>query len=369
MNLKKMILCSLSSFLICGCAGNLKIGPKENLEIVEAEGVFAGTPYNPVEAKSAALFNARRNSVERVMDLFLSDELKVRRQSLLESKILNAPHAYIKKYKIVSESEGAGEYKTKIKAYIFVDKIMNSLRSSKLIQGPALSFKNCLAVKETIDGTASKSGKTLQGFESVFNGEKSFEWTRLSGEDMPEGDLIRAAAVSGCRIALIGVSSAEKIAVSGQIQTGFVQYRSKFTVKVFDIPTGKVSDEIFLEANSMDASAENSAQKALYSAGEAVAREISPRMSKLINVETPMKLVVKSIKGAEKIRNFKNFLESLPVVQAVSLENLEFGEAVFHVYAGRIQPEEFVSHILRKEILPLELEGTGKNEIVLKVVQ
>src|SRR5436190_1744398 len=88
-----------------GCAGSgqrLKLGETVDGEVVEAEGLSAVT-NDLIGTKRAALSDAYKNAVEKVVGVFISARTMVEKAVTIQQNILGKTDGYVKKHEVIKE--------------------------------------------------------------------------------------------------------------------------------------------------------------------------------------------------------------------------------------------------------------------------
>lgn len=365
----------LAFIFLSGCTKNIKVFSKGDIEQIVSEGTASYISGDVSLAKSKALLDAQKNAIEEFIQLFLSDEIKASKYSVVEEKILNSPQVYVKKYKILDEFKINNNYRVKITAYVMIDRLKVAIKDLGLIGQSAKFMKGILVLKESENDSALSFNDAYHGIKNVFEKGIDMELIGYLPGDFKKADLktqtsiLETARNLGAQFLFLAESDSSKLIETSQIQTGFVPYRSKIKLKIFDLDSNKSVMELSTQANSIDSSEELARKKALYSAGELMGQELTKTIARIIKGVAPTKIRIKSLCGIEKIKNFRNVLFAMKNTNKVLLEDYSHGEALFSVWTNINTLEEFASRIIKESPVPLELESIYHSEIIFEVTQ
>src|SRR5258706_8115750 len=127
----------LPSMAFVGCAGSksrLKVGETSEGEVVEAEGLSAVTD-DLIGTKRAALADAYKNAVEKVVGVFISARTMVDKAVTIQQNILGKTDGYVKKHEIIREGKEAdGIYHTHIRALVSYQQVKHDLEELNVLE-------------------------------------------------------------------------------------------------------------------------------------------------------------------------------------------------------------------------------------------
>jgi len=126
--LKKVMI--LGSVLAVMLAGSFMVSAEEGLKTVKAIGVADG---GSAQARDEALNDALRKAVEQGVGTFVTAELTVEQQKLVEDKIYTASSGYIEHYNIDREGPKGNLYQVEITAQVKLGKLSGDLKSIGLL--------------------------------------------------------------------------------------------------------------------------------------------------------------------------------------------------------------------------------------------
>jgi hypothetical protein len=125
---KKVMI--LGSVLAVMLAGSFMVSAEEGLKTVKAIGVADG---GSAQARDEALNDALRKAVEQGVGTFVTAELTVEQQKLVEDKIYTASSGYIEHYNIDREGPKGNLYQVEITAQVKLGKLSGDLKSIGLL--------------------------------------------------------------------------------------------------------------------------------------------------------------------------------------------------------------------------------------------
>ncbi|OGR41663.1 MAG: hypothetical protein A2X35_12360 [Elusimicrobia bacterium GWA2_61_42] len=352
-------------FLLGACAhapapGSFKSAP----ELLTAEGVCALNSRDLAASRACAVLDAERSAVSRVAALYLNDEARVEKSSVLENSLLKTPQPYVARYEIMSEGQDGSYYRVRMKTWIYQGRIASELRTLNL-SGPAAAGPRAAFVQR---------GAAAPAFASAFK-EAFLKRSAVIIEEFPfaadpavaaggEAALLQAASASGADL-LLAASAAASASGAG-INTGFYPSKAEAFVKVYDAASGKLLLDLSSQANGMDSTEAGSFSKALSAAGELLAQETAARAERLVKPDAAITLKFYGVESLESLEKLKAQLLKLDA-KSMRLDSYASGTALFQVVPLRPDPQELASSVLRGDSLGLELEGTGAQEVAFSL--
>lgn len=350
---------------------------RESVEPVLAEGAVVFSSGDVKAAAGAAIAEAQRSAVSSVADLFLDPSAKAEKYGVLQQNLLQAPQAYVVKQKVLYQGAEGGFYRVKIKAYILVDKVSAAVKNLSLGAQPGRSRKAALLAGEYFNGQPSAAGDFARAFTGWFKGRDSLlfieaktpggwapprTWPDEGGGSSGEGAFFEAAGAAGAGLALVGRAEALPLSAAQNPQPGFYPARAEARARLYDV-SGKQLLEASSQANALDASEEAAFKKALASAAELLAQDISGRIGKILKPEPPVTLRVLGLSGIEAARKLKEAVERLDI-NGSAFESYSGGTAVMKVALKRPDPQEFASALLRLGVFKMDLEVVSQQEVI-----
>ncbi|MCM2267394.1 MAG: hypothetical protein NDI60_06405 [Elusimicrobiales bacterium] len=353
------------AFLLGACShapvpGSSKAPPAQ----LSADG---SAPFNEKDlaaSRAAAVLDAQRSAVSRAAVLYLDEETRAEKSSVLENYLLKTPQHYVAKYKIVSEGQDGAFYRVRLKAWVYNGRIASELRALKLSGVSAAAPRAAFVLR----------GAPAPAFVSAFR-ETFVRRSAAVIEDFPfaadaalaagpEEKLLEAAAVSGADL-LISASASAAAAGAG-LNTGFYPSRADASVRLYDAVSGKLLLDFSGQGSGIDSTEAGSFSKSLASAGELLAQEAAVRAARAFKPETPLRIKFYGLEGLEIVETLRAQLLRLDA-RGVRLDSFDSGTAVFLAVPRKPDPQEFASSVLRGDALGLEMEGTSPQEIAFSL--
>ena len=341
---------------------------KESVEPVTVEG---SVPYNGADLSSAvnaAINEAQKNAVSVVADLFIDPTAKAEKYDLFRQNLLKTPQIYVKKHKMLSQGAEGGVYRVRIIAYVFVDKVNAALKGLAFSTQPGRERKAALMVSEYFNAQPSAAGDFTKAFTGYFRGRDTVVFAAPGAvkDTVDEDAFFNAAGESFAGLVFIGKAEAFPLSAAQNAQTGFYPARAEARMKIFETDGRKLLLEVSSRANALDASEEAAFKKALATAGELLAQEITGRIDKILKPQTAVTLRVRGLSGIEAAQKLKEAVERLDI-NGASFENYSDGEAVMTITLKKPDSQEFASAILRTGVFVMDLESVSQSEIVFSL--
>jgi len=216
---------------------------------VRAVGVADGSSSS---ARDEALNDALRKAVEQGVGTFVTSEMTVEQQKLVEERIYTESLGYIQSYDIVREGSSDGLYEVEISALVKMGKLAGDLESIGLLIRKK-HYPRVMVVIYSREVDSSIFGKNMEGNRQVENQvegsllEKGFRVVdayQLGRKKEAERLLIQGNTSKAAQIAK---DQGAEILVVGEVRRSFVEVR-----KVMGTPTRFLSNEIRLKALETD---------------------------------------------------------------------------------------------------------------------
>jgi hypothetical protein len=249
MRTSKSLFILLIFFVLLSFASGLRAVQDETEKEVVALGVADGTSSR---ARDEALNDALRKAVEQGVGTYVTAELTVEQQRLVEDRIYTESQGYIQSYRVLKEGKSEGLYEVEISALVKMGKLAQDLKSIGLVirkkQNPRIMVViYSTEVDSSYLGVALEGNRNAEnqlenslidkGFQLVDAGQvgrkKELETLLLKGDPSRAGRLARDFGA--------------EILVEGVVRRAFVDKR-----RIFGRPTRFFSNEIRLKALETD---------------------------------------------------------------------------------------------------------------------
>ncbi|RPI76300.1 MAG: hypothetical protein EHM45_13355 [Desulfobacteraceae bacterium] len=205
----------------------LMLSAEEGIKTVKAVGVADG---NSAQARDEALNDALRKAVEQGVGTFVSAELTVEQEQLVEDKIYTASSGYIENYKIDREGPKGNQYQVEITAQVKLGKLSNDLKSiGVLMEKKRYPRTAVLVYSKEIDTTFP--GVSLEGNNSVENWveksllDKDFQLVDLAQVGYKKEMETSLSAGDPNKAAKIAKNFGAEVLVAGDVRRSFVGER------------------------------------------------------------------------------------------------------------------------------------------------
>ena len=368
----------LNTFLLIFALSAFFVAAQEEAIKVIAMGVADGSSS---QARDEALNDALRKAVEQGVGTFVTAELTVEQQKLVEDRIYTESKGYIQHYKVISEGAKQGIYEVKISALVKTEKLADDLQSIGLLIRKKQNPRVMVVIYSSVTNS-SFLGIITEGNRNVENQvesvliQKGFplvdvDQTRRKKE--MESLLLRGNPTLAGKIAK---DFGAEILIQGDVRRTFVDVR-----QMFGMSTRFFSNEIRLKALETDTG------KVLFSgyrtrppSGASVLFPLEEATSELIEemvagiLQQWRKDVFQagsyqlSLSGASftNLSSFKKGLSSIRGVRDLQVRSFQSGHALIEIkYQGPL--EEIAEKINKMKNPPVEITGLQSNTIEIKI--
>lgn len=350
----------------------------EGSEEVISMGVADG---KSARARDEALNDALRKAVEQGVGTYVTTELTVEQQKLVEDRIYTESRGYIRSYKILHEGETEGLYEVKISALVKMGKLAGDLQSIGLIirkkQNPRVMVvmysteTNSSFVGVALEGNRNaenqlESNLLEKGFQLVDAGQverkKQLETLLLKGDPSRAGKLARDYGA--------------EILVQGEVRRTFVDQRTIFgrptrffsneiRLKALETDTGKVLFSGYKTRPASGAEALIPLQEATGELSEEMIAGILQQWRKDVFQAGTYHLNI-SQATFKKLSKFKQGLQKIRGLQDIQTRSYQSGHALLEIkYQGPL--EQLAEKISQMKQLSVEVVGLQSNSLDLKL--
>jgi len=348
-------------------------GSKEVISVGVADGKSA-------RARDEALNDALRKAVEQGVGTYVTTELTVEQQRLVEDRIYTESRGYIQSYKVIHEGETEGLYEVKISALVKMGKLAGDLQSIGLIirkkQNPRVMVviysaeTNSSFVGVALEGNRNaenqlESSLIEKGFQLVDAGQvdrkKQLETLLLKGDPSRAGKIARDYGA--------------EILVQGEVRRTFVDQRTIFgratrffsneiRLKALETDTGKVLFSGYKTRPASGAEALLPLQEATSDLAEEMVAGILKQWRKDVFQAGTYQLNI-SKATYSKLSKFKQGLLKIRGLQDIQTRSYQSGHALLEIkYQGPL--EQLAEKISQMKHLSVEVVGLQSNSLDLK---
>jgi nucleotide-binding universal stress UspA family protein len=349
-------------------------GSKEVISTGVADGKSA-------RARDEALNDALRKAVEQGVGTYVTTELTVEQQKLVEDRIYTESRGYIQNYKVLHEGETEGLYEVKISALVKMGKLADDLQSIGLIirkkQNPRVMVvmysteTNSSFVGVALEGNRNaenqlESNLIEKGFQLVDAGQverkKQLETLLLKGDPSRAGKIARDYGA--------------EILVQGEVRRTFVDQRTIFgrptrffsneiRLKALETDTGKVLFSGYKTSPASGAEALLPLQEATSELAEEMIAGILQQWRKDVFQAGTYQLNISQV-TFNKLSKFKQGLLKIRGLQDIQTRSYQSGHALLEIkYQGPL--EQLAEKISQMKDLSVEVVGLQSNSLDLKL--
>ncbi|MFH1288812.1 MAG: flagellar assembly protein T N-terminal domain-containing protein [bacterium] len=366
--MKKIFLIIISAFIFSACSSSKQYkkdtaGGKEEVAVVEAEGIANIKNNNIVKAKKRALSDAQKNAVEMAVGVYVNSVTRVEKSMLVEQKIFSKTNGYIKKYKILSEGEKNNFYKIKIEAVVKIEEINKDINDAGLNQQSRVPTDLLFAV--VIEDRIDEQNNTDKVSENVIAEKllnKNYKLGQINTQDKsllsdlagnPEGQK-KLGETFKSDVLITGKSSATLY--KENVMGNLISYNANISFKII-----KISESALIYSNSFssgglgitkDAAAKEALKRAASLASEDISKVLEERLKKFNYIT----VVVKNVSTINQLNSIMRGIEDISEIENTTITSFTNGVAKIKLETG----VENASVIVR------EMESQIEN-VVLKI--
>ncbi len=331
-------------------------------------------------ARDEALNDALRKAVEQGVGTYVTTELTVEQQRLVEDRIYTESRGYIQSYKVLHEGETEGLYEVKISALVKMGKLAEDLQSIGLLirkkQNPRVMVviysreMNSSWIGVALEGNRNaenqvESSLIEKGFQLVDAGQvqrkKQLETLLLKGDPSKAGKIARDFGA--------------EILVQGEVRRTFVDQRPIFgratrffsneiRLKALETDTGKVLFSGYKTRPASGAEALLPLQEATSELAEEMIAGILKQWRKDVFQAGTYQLNI-SKASFSNLSKFKQGLLKIRGLREIQTRSFQSGHALLEVkYQGPL--EQLAEKISQMKHLSVEIVGLQSNSLDLK---
>jgi len=331
-------------------------------------------------ARDEALNDALRKAVEQGVGTYVTTELTVEQQRLVEDRIYTESRGYIQSYKVLHEGETEGLYEVKISALVKMGKLAEDLQSIGLLirkkQNPRVMVviysreMNSSWIGVALEGNRNaenqvESSLIEKGFQLVDAGQvqrkKQLETLLLKGDPSKAGKIARDFGA--------------EILVQGEVRRTFVDQRPIFgratrffsneiRLKALETDTGKVLFSGYKTRPASGAEALLPLQEATSELAEEMITGILKQWRKDVFQAGTYQLNI-SKASFSNLSKFKQGLLKIRGLREIQTRSFQSGHALLEVkYQGPL--EQLAEKISQMKHLSVEIVGLQSNSLDLK---
>ena len=358
-----VVLCFGLSLAAClGPKQHLSVGTTASGEVVEAEGLSAVTP-DLIGTKKAALEDARKNAVEKVVGVLISAQTMVDKAITVQQNILAKTDGYVRNYEIIREGvESDGIYHTHIRAFVAFQEIKRDLAAQNLLAAPAVENPRvAILIEERVEKMENSLGDCAnsltqelidQGYTVVdrnaFSDAVSKEKCTDLFSSLVEPALSGIGKKLDAEILIIGKADTQLLSSEGL--GGLVSFRGTLTVKALKVQSQEILTALSLQASALDANAAVSSQKSLALLGKNAAEQLGKKIASELFRKSNIMLTVRGVSHVDRLSALTETLKKVSGVQALYVRSFAVDVAEIQIKTKDISVSNLVSEL--RQALP-----------------
>jgi hypothetical protein len=312
-------------------------------EVIEAEGLAALTE-DLIAVKRAALEDARKNAVEKVVGVLISARTMVDKAITIQQNILAKTDGYVKNYEIIKEGiQEDGIYHTHIRAFVSYKEVRQDLETSDILKSPAVGNPRvAILLEELIEGSdlqltacsdALAEGLLEKGYKVVDRSELAAIQVAQATQDLLAGNMEKAlepiVKKLNAEVVITGLASGKPLSVKGL--GDLISYRATLSAKALKAQSGEILAATSLQASGLDITGEAAGQKAMMQLGKKAALEFGDTMAKELARRSNVLVTVHGLKNLNELGQIQNQLSNTVGVQDLYLRSFNQGTAEMEV--------------------------------------
>jgi hypothetical protein len=354
------------------------LASQEEAKKVTAIGVADGKSSR---ARDEALNDALRKAVEQGVGTFVTAELSVREQQLVDERIYTESRGYIQSYEVIREGSSEGIYEVQISALVKIGKLADDLHSIGLLirkkQNPRV-----MVVIYSREMSSSYLGVSMEGNRHVENQvekgllEKGFQVVDAGQVDRKRQLETLLLKGDPSRANKIAKDFGAEILIQGDVRRAFVDERQIFgrptrffsnelRFKALETDTGKVLFSGYRTRHPSGAGALLPLEEATSELIDEMVAGILEQWRKDVFQAGSYQLTLSKISFTDLSR-FKEGLQKIRGVRDIQVRSFQSGHALLEVkYQGSL--EELAEKIMGINRPRLVITGLQSNTIEIKV--
>ncbi|MBD3270938.1 MAG: hypothetical protein GF384_00185 [Elusimicrobia bacterium] len=361
-----------------GCAGGRKMvrtfsgDPGQQ---IEAEGIAPIVDGDLIAARKAALADAQKNAVEKVVGVYVTAQTRVEKAVTIESNILARTEGYITQYDVLKEKKDAEFYRITIKAIVKLQEIsedldeLGLLATAKEVGYPRVS----IIIQETVNDEISEAGSAEMAlFKALIDyGYPVVESTQISEQDVEralDGNASFYTSIGEqlkVEILVIGTVSAQLVTSEGL--GGFMSYRATANLKAIRTNDAKILLTTSDVQSGVDITDDAAAQKALQAVGKKAGVTIAEDIASSLKRQSVIGVTIAGVESIETVNEFKRFFEGLSEVDIVQVRTFSSAATEIDLYLSSGTPQDIAERLTKTSTFNVTINSVSAFEIAITV--
>ena len=369
--------------LFTGCAtspaSHLKVGSTAEGEVVEAEGMAAMT-NDLLAVKKAALEDARKAAVEKVVGVLISARTMVEKAITIQQTVLAKTDGYVKNYDILKEGkEPDGIYHMKIRALVSFKEVRDDLMASEVLKLPVVGNPRvAILLDETVEGVdgqntacsdALAQGLIEKGYKVVDRSELSAIRVAEATKDLLAGDTDKAlkpiVQKLNAEVVITGKATTSLLTMQGL--GGLISYRGSISAKALKAQTGEILATLTTQGSGLDATKEAASMKALAQLGKNAANDFGGKIASELARRSSILVSVQGIADVNKLGRIKDIISKLPGVVDVYMRSFSVGNAELELKIDKATSADVAGALMKDASIGAQVVSQTQDTLELKV--
>lgn len=358
--------------------GNIPLVNAQMAEkIVLAEGVAAGSD---LKARDEAINRALRRAIEQGVGTLIDSESMTQNYQLLDDKVYSDVKGYVKEYKVISDNNGAeGVYRVKVEAIVALARLSKDLKGLNIIKERKNNPRVMVLVQEFVDGLEQPSELVQTEMERIFLAKGfplvdkgQFQMIKERDVALSYDNPQKAAVLGrefGAEVIIVGQATSNLTESSRPYGVAVFAYTADISAKAIKTDTGALMVSDSVSATERGSGRVPTANKALKSAGENLARDMMEGIlerwrSEVFNV-VDVQLIIDGIDPSDR-KVLEGDLKAIRGVEGVHERSFNKDVLVIDLTVDGAIWQGFEERLLKLPNIKLDLTAKTENRIELK---
>lgn len=349
--------------------------------MVEAEGLSAVTD-DLIATKRAALSDAYKNAVEKVVGILISARTMVDKAITIQQNILGKTDGYVKKHEMIREGKEAdGLYHSHIRALVSYQKIQSDLKELDILQLPVIGNPRvAVLLEEYVDGTENQNsvcadaiaqGLLERGYTVVDRSELAAIQVAETTRKLLTGDAQAALTPIlqklNAEVVITGKAVATPLSAPGL--GGLLSYRGVFSGRALKSQTSEILTTASFQSSGLDATQEAASQKALTQLGKNVANDLAGRIAAELARRATVLITVSGLSNLNQVSEIKSQIGKTTGVGDIYMRSFGEGKAEIEAKVNSATSGDLAVSLGKITSLGLQVVQQTQNSLELKVSQ
>ena len=370
------------SLLLNGCAGpkqRLNLGETAEGEVVEAEGLSAVT-NDLIGVKRAALADAYKNAIEKVVGIFISARTMVDKAITIQQNILGKTDGYVKKHEIIKEGlEADGLYHTKIRALVSYQQIQNDLKELEILKAPIIGNPRvAVLLEESLEGIGGDSracsdaiaqGLLERGYKVVDRSELASIRVAEATQALLRGETEKAlqpiVQKLNAEVVITGKATGSVLATEGL--GGLISYRATLSAKALKAQTGDILATVSVQGSGLDGTKDAAAQKAMAQLGKNASNDLAGRIASELARRSTVLVTVRGLSNLNRLGEVKDLISKTSGVGDIYMRSFGGNAAEIEVKINSATSSDIANSLTKSATLGAQILSQTQDSLEVNV--